>query len=1554
LVFTGFDCTTSANGGALTADASGIISCTDDNSGGGASGMWQENTGAISPLNNTWDVLIGGTSTTSAKFAFINVDSNTPTASISANSGDNATYLTGTGILATTNMQTLTLGSATTGEIAFSDGTNTLTIDLDEDSNTAIDFTTSSGDDITFNPATGNVGIGTTTPSETLHIYDGSAAATILLERGSANIMKIMNSGGHLYIEPESAEGDVVFRDLGNTEVMRIDNSSNRVGIGEAVPSSILEILSSTSPQFTISYANGTDATFGVDVSGNLAIQATAALTLTPAGILTLNSTGDNEHFMVQNDGGGDSILQIEQLGSGDIMTASVSGITRFKIDTEGYTYSQRFSDFADPDYYIDPASGGTSLSLAGNIDTSNQTSDWILNAAVDALNFDSNTFSIDASGHKIGIGNAAPSQELDVTGNITLSGNIMGDSTDSLKLQAGGVTPGSTGTSSIYFLDSSGNTKGRYDTLGKFGDGSDGDVTISSDTNCSTDDISVDDGDSTADCMPRAITATATAGQSTVTVGSTTGFVAGDEVLIIQMLGTGEGNYETKHILNVDSITVLHFNEGLKNTYTDGGGNAAQVVRIPQYDDVTIDTAGTDLTPTAWDGTKYGVLFLRATGTVSIDVDTTINANSAGLTGGAGQSGGGGGAETTCATSSSVGNIGTVGTAGTAGTGLGAGGGGGAPTAGNGGGFSGTTPGGGGGGASGGGGAGGSYSSAASAPTAGANGGAGGTAQGAIPGTAGAAGSEGSAQGNSALSTVFMGSGGGGGASGSGGGSGACGAWLSCTAKGGAGGSGSASGDGGAGAGIVIIAGNTITNSGTISADGNAATDGSNGNNGADGYNGFGATYAGAGGGGGGSGGGGGGGSGGTVWLISDSLTAGTVNVDGGAGGTTSATGGDGGHCTQNGVVTVGGGGGGGKSGTGGSNNCDTGGANGLATGTGIGSAGSSGRTLQTTTNNYGTLYAGAINTVSADLAEYYAAGDPNLEAGDIVIVGPGSSTTVTNPDGSVEIINPSGTLYKSTSPYQPDLIGIVSNEPGIILGSRDNQSTADMRTVALTGRVLVKISPDSSPILIGDPLTSSSDPGQAAKATLPGPIIGKALEPWTPDNHKTHILTFINLSWHDPGIYLTDTSELEILVDDQASSHSYQIVSLSSDIIQRLAAYSEAIIAQIKAGFIQAQEIITQTLIANDKIITPTVETETLATDFISPLTDKPITITGPVVIEPQTASDSASPLALEVQGSASIAGDLIADRVITNELIANKIKASTIEGLRSKIEDIVANLDQPTAEPPDSQSIDVNTLNTLYELLNSQTATASASHLDLASINAEFGFFSDYLAVMGTAVITDLKVTNTLSINNQLLLASNSISTLGETLYLQPSGVGSINFLAGLMTLDETGQITINGDLNVTGTLTADTGRFNQLVLGKQPDQPDQFGQMLQVFDGQGNLTASIDSSGSAQFKDITTEMITIASAGESSQATASASITTNATAGQALLPAGLTEFTINTPHVTDQTLVYVTPIGNPQNQVLYVKSKKENDWFKIAINQPLPYDLEFNWWIIKLEI
>src|SRR6185369_3108450 len=97
-------------------NGSGAMSC-----GSGASN-WTVNNGAIAPkLAGVLDFLIGGTATNSgvtnfAKFAVLNVNSGTPTASVAAGLAGGA-YLTATGTLQTTAQQTLTIGGPTTGNV---------------------------------------------------------------------------------------------------------------------------------------------------------------------------------------------------------------------------------------------------------------------------------------------------------------------------------------------------------------------------------------------------------------------------------------------------------------------------------------------------------------------------------------------------------------------------------------------------------------------------------------------------------------------------------------------------------------------------------------------------------------------------------------------------------------------------------------------------------------------------------------------------------------------------------------------------------------------------------------------------------------------------------------------------------------------------------------------------------------------------------------------------------------------------------------------------------------------------------------------------------------------------------------------------------------------------------------------------------------------------------------------------------------------------------------------------------------------------------------------
>ncbi|MCA9378849.1 hypothetical protein KC640_00315, partial [Candidatus Dojkabacteria bacterium] len=107
----------------------------------------------------------------------------------------------------------------------------------------------------------------------------------------------------------------------------------------------------------------------------------------------------------------------------------------------------------------------------------------------------------------------------------------------------------------------------------------------------------------------------TAAANQNTICVASTLGLGIGDEIMVVQSMGTGAGNYEFATIANISScwLTLL---SNLQNTYTTPN-SAAQVIRIPHYTDVIV--SGT-LTIHPWDGETGGVMAFRATGDISLN----------------------------------------------------------------------------------------------------------------------------------------------------------------------------------------------------------------------------------------------------------------------------------------------------------------------------------------------------------------------------------------------------------------------------------------------------------------------------------------------------------------------------------------------------------------------------------------------------------------------------------------------------------------------------------------------------------------------------------------------------------------------------------------------------------------------------------------------------------------------------------------------------------------------------------------------------------------------
>lgn len=138
-------------------------------------------------------------------------------------------------------------------------------------------------------------------------------------------------------------------------------------------------------------------------------------------------------------------------------------------------------------------------------------------------------------------------------------------------------------------------------------------------------------------------------------------------------------------------------------------------------------------------------------------------------------------------------------------------------------------------------------------------------------------------------------------------------------------------------------------------------------------------------------------------------------------------------------------------------------------------------------------------LNVVpGADIGELYGSYE-QLVPGDLVSMNPERHSLI----------------QKTTSAYESGLMGVISTQPGMVLGGDYiAPEGANAYILGLAGRVPVNVSTENGPIAVGDLLTSSSQPGIAMKATGPGPIVGQALEAYADDSRVGQVMTFINNS--------------------------------------------------------------------------------------------------------------------------------------------------------------------------------------------------------------------------------------------------------------------------------------------------------------------------------------------------------------------------------------------------------------------------------------------------------
>ena len=135
------------------------------------------------------------------------------------------------------------------------------------------------------------------------------------------------------------------------------------------------------------------------------------------------------------------------------------------------------------------------------------------------------------------------------------------------------------------------------------------------------------------------------------------------------------------------------------------------------------------------------------------------------------------------------------------------------------------------------------------------------------------------------------------------------------------------------------------------------------------------------------------------------------------------------------------------------------------------------------------GYIYAKSSAVTAIDLAENYPTKDQTLGAGEIVMLDPANPVFMSRYDRT--------SLGTSTS---PTLLGVVSTEPGLLLGGYSNPVYEAERKVpvALSGRVPVKVNNEGGDIAAGDRIAPSSVPGVGKKASTFAHTVGIALEPF------------------------------------------------------------------------------------------------------------------------------------------------------------------------------------------------------------------------------------------------------------------------------------------------------------------------------------------------------------------------------------------------------------------------------------------------------------------------
>ncbi|QQS44667.1 hypothetical protein IPM65_03660 [Candidatus Roizmanbacteria bacterium] len=443
--------------------------------------------------------------------------------------------------------------------------------------------------------------------------------------------------------------------------------------------------------------------------------------------------------------------------------------------------------------------------------------------------------------------------------------------------------------------------------------------------------------------------------------------------------------------------------------------------------------------------------------------------------------------------------------------------------------------------------------------------------------------------------------------------------------------------------------------------------------------------------------------------------------------------------------------------------------------------------------------------SSAPTDLAENFSTVDASIEAGDLVI-GDGQSKVIPEPNTPGKITT-KASIKKTDMRYDDNILGIISTDPNQLYGDDGVFDPSENPVpVSLAGRVPTKVSLENGPIRTGDYITSSSTPGVGMKATRAGRVVGIALQDFTGgsgNNQFGKIVVFVNPTWYDPSTKLNSAGELSINADNGLYSVKNSTDNTTFD---NSNAAKEMIAAYLKTGKITTTDLsvagkaeFTNLQVNNFKVGGKTLN------QYI-----EDSVVTGQVFtsLDDQLTAQETQIAQLDLESnilSTSVASQSASLSTVTARLDQIEQATNDTEAVITSLQDRIAALETMFA----------NNMSTNSAMLFTESPSATVSASIARSITDTEVIFDkkliaeDDVTILGKLNTSDIGVTGTISsglltingFNDEMATPSATISTLGGVLSLQHDGMNGIEFIAGKVAIDVNGNVLVReGDVEI----------------------------------------------------------------------------------------------------------------------------------------------------------